>query len=294
MRGRNPVTTINLPTDGLSASESAYQRQGWKKDAARVLEAFIGARDVEGKLPFIMNRQTLESRVREFYGPEEIDDSDTPAATFSANDLSDEDRSRGLFMMTYDQPPQFDMREFFRPLASLEVQYGLNEADLLLSTVARASNFAMEPLRVHAFFKRTDEGLKLDWEVFIQTKYRRFRNFVDLPQPGQPEVFRVLIVEDVPDRHQAGQGTRTYRLCDPAHTEDTARVVVKEDSVIGRALSVINWRGSEDGRPHTRTATVELAWTGGETPPALQIRRFICWEFLGLGGTETPPAVSPK
>jgi hypothetical protein len=49
--------------------------------------------------------------------------------------ISEENRKRGLFMMTYDPQPQFEMKKFFRPLASLEVQYGVDEADLLLSTL---------------------------------------------------------------------------------------------------------------------------------------------------------------
>lgn len=49
--------------------------------------------------------------------------------------------------MIYDQPPQLEMKEFFRQLASLDVQYGLNKADLLQSALARVSNFAMSPPR---------------------------------------------------------------------------------------------------------------------------------------------------
>jgi hypothetical protein len=160
----------------------------------------------------------------------------------------------------------------------------VDEADLLLSTLARVGNFAMEPLRVHAFFKRTADGLKLDWEIFAQTKYRTLQNFVELPEVGQAGVFRVFIVEDVPDKGRAVAGTRTYRVADPANTGDTARVNVKVDSEIGRELSLINWRGTKENRPITRTATMELKWNGEPTAPELEISRFLCWEFLGLGG----------
>lgn len=278
----------------LAPADANYIRIGWQKDAARLLKDFLAADTCEGKLPFVLNSDALAPRMRNFYGEAAINDSDTPAAAFSIFELSEEDRRRGLFMMTYDQPPQFDMREFFRPLATLEVQYGMDEADLLLSTVARAGNFAMEPLRVHAFFKRTPAGLKLDWEIFAQTKYRTFRNFVELPEPGQTGVFRVFIAEDVPDPGLAGAGYRTYRLSDPAHTDDAARVNVLAGSEIGQTLKQINWRGTKDGNPLTRTATVELEWTEGEKTPRLQLRRFICWEFLGLGGEEHPTHASAK
>ena len=275
-----------------SAKEAGYIRIGWQKDAYQLLGNYMAATTSADKLPFILNGDRLGTRLEDFYGGGVINDSDTPAEAFSIYELSEEDRKRGLFMMIYDQPPQFEMKEFFRPLAPLEVQYGIDEADLLLSTLARVGNFAMEPLRVHAFFKRTPEGLKLDWEIFAQTKYRTFQNFVELPETGQIGTFRVFIVEDVPDKSRIEAGTRTYRMADPANTGDTARVNVKVDSETGRALSIINWRGAKESRPITRTATVELKWTGDASSPELEISRFICWEFLGLGGQETPSTAS--
>ena len=258
-----------------------------------MLRGYLAATTTQDKIPFILNGSALATKIEDFYGGGRINDSDTPAEAFSIYALTEEDRKRGLFMMIYDQPPQFDIKEFFRPLASLEVQYGVDEADLLLSTLSR-SNFAMEPLRVHAFFKRTPAGLKLDWEVFTQTKYRTLQNFVELPETGQTGIFRVFIVEDVPEKGRAVAGTRTYRVTDTANTGDSARVNVKVDSDIGRALSIINWRGTKENRPLTRTATVELKWSGPAAAPELEISRFVCWEFLGLGGQDTPATASNK
>jgi hypothetical protein len=269
------------------AGETHYIRSGWQKEAAQVLRGFLAARNPNDKLPFILNGPALAGRVRDFYGDTMIDDSDTPFEGFSFDELAEKDRRRGLFMMSYEQPPQFDMREFFMPLAPMEVQHGLEEPDLMFSTFAHASSFAMDPLRVQAFFKRTPGGLKLDWEIFCQTKYRTLRNFIELPAPGHAGVFRVLIMEDVPERHRRKTGYRTYRIVDPAHQSDSARISVQVDSEIGRTLAAINWRGSDSSQPILHTATVELTWTGGDDSPELTIRRFICWEFLGLGGGET-------
>jgi hypothetical protein len=291
--GRNiEPPTVKIIAGDPAVNEAKYIRIGWQKDAYQILRSFLGAKTTTDKIPFILNGSGLETKVAEFYRDGGIDDSDTPADAFSIYELSEEDRKRGLFMMIYDQPPQFDMKEFFRPLASLEVQYGVDEADLLLGTLARAGNFAMEPLRVHAFFKRTPAGLKLDWEIFAQSKYRTLRNFVEQPEVGQTGIFRVLIVEDVPDKGRAVVGTRTYRIADPANTGDSARINVKVDSETGRALSIINWRGTKENRPLTRTATVELKWSGPATAPELEISRLVCWEFLGLGGKE-PLASKP-
>ncbi len=282
------------PAGTLTPMDASYIRIGWQKDATRLLKDFLAAEKAEWKLPFILNAEFLAPRVRDLYGDGVIDDSDTPAGAFSVYELSEEDRKRGLFMMTYDQPPQFDMRDFFRPLATMEVQYGIDEADMLLSTVARAGNFAMEPLRVHAFFKKTPAGLKLDWEIFAQTKYRTFRSFTELPEPGRTGVFRVFVAEDVPDSSNVSAWSRTYRLSDPAHTDDSTRVNVKADSEIGRTLSQLNWLGTKGGSPLTRTATVELKWAGNHDKPQLLLHRFICWEFLGLGGQENKAANSAK
>lgn len=286
--------TLKVTAGDPAVNEADYIRSGWQKDAFQLLRGYLAATTPQDKLPFILNSSSLAPKVENFYGGSAIDDSDTPAEAFSIYELSDEDYKRGLFMMNYDQPPQFDVREFFRPLASLEVQHGLDDADPLLGTLARAGTFAMEPLRVYALFKRTPGGLKLDWEIFAQTKYRTLQNFVELPEVGQTGIFRVIIVEDVPEKGRGVAGTRTYRVADPANTADNARINVKVDSEIGRALSIINWRGTKENRPVTRTATVELKWSGPATAPELEISRFVCWEFLGLGGQDTPATASTK
>lgn len=293
--GQKKTERGSKATLGDSAMQEAnYIRIGWQKDANSTLRGFMAATTADGKVPYVLHGKELATKIEDFYGGSVINDSDTPADGFSVYELSEEDRKRGLFMMIYDQPPQFEMREFFRPLASLEVQYGVDEADLLLSTLSRVDNFAMEPLRVHAFFKRTPEGLKMDWEIFVQTKYRTLQNFVELPEPNAAAVFRVFIVEDVPDKGRPVAGTRAYRVVDPANVTDSARINVKVDSEIGRALSLINWLGTKDNRPITKTATVELKWSGDAAAPELEISRFLCWEFLGLGGQETGSTASSQ
>jgi hypothetical protein len=294
MGAKDPQPVVMAPVSNPTVNEANYIRIGWQKDAYEVLKNYMAATDTQTKTPFILRGAELSSKIEQFYGDDLIVDSDTPAEAFSVYELDEKDRKRGLFMMIYDQPPQFEMKEFFRPLASLEVQYGVDEADLLLSTLARVGNFAMEPLRVHAFFKKTPEGLKLDWEIFAQTKYRTLQSFVELPEVGQSGVFRVFIVEDVPEKGRSVAGNRTYRIADPANTDDTARINVKIDSETGRTLSIINWRGSKESKPITRTATLELKWTGDPSAPELEISRFVCWEFLGLGGEETPVTASTK
>jgi len=276
--------------------EANYIRVGWQKDAYAVLEGFIEGTSVAEKIPFVHQPEVVRPKMESFYGDVAINDSDTPADSFSVLELTEEDRRKGIFMLTYDLPPQFSLKDFFRPITSLEVQYGINEADILLGTMGQVRNFALEPVRVYAFFKKTPAGLKLDWEVFAQTKYRTLRSFTEFPKPGNSEVFRVMIVEDVPEKGQGIAGTRTYRIFDPANVSDSIRVNVKVDSNAGRELSVINWRGTKQAEPVTRTATVELMWTSpnGTESPQLVMKRFVCWEFLGLGGKEIPTTASAE
>ena len=294
-----PVLKNKVLTDSDALREAEYVRSGWKKDAYAVLEEFMSAKSAKDKIPHVLRGESLAKEILEFYGDGEINDSDTPASAFSEFNLPKSDRERGLFLLSYDQPPQLSMKDFFRPLASLEVQYGLEEADMLLTSVARVSNFAMDPIRVHAFFRRTGDGLKLDWETFAQTKYRRLGGYFLDPQIGSKKVFRVLIAEDVPEKRFSALKSRTYRITDPVHFEDTARVVIPVDSDVARALATINWVGIENRVPQTRTATVELEWRGDVDDPQLSISRFICWEFLGLGGQleetgRTTPATGEK
>jgi len=260
-----------------------YLRTGWKDDAQEALRRFIAASTVEQKAALSIGGESLISEMADFYGSDPIDDSDTAADNFSAYELRLEDRERGLFLMIYDQPPQFELGEFFRPLATLEVQHEVEPPDMLLASFARAGNFVMEPVRAQAFFKKTGDEMKIDWHVFIQTKHRLMRSFLYSPEPGRSAVFRVLVGEDVPEAGREESGTRTYRVSDPVYRGDSARVRVPVDSEIGRLLSEVNWRGSEDGRQEMRTATLEFGWEGDDDPQ-LVIRRMLCWEFLGLGG----------
>jgi hypothetical protein len=284
--GNTPRTVLKDKgfKDNVALREAEYVRSGWKKDAYTVLGQFIEAKSVKDKIPHILSGESLAEELLEFYGDGKINDLDTPASSFAEFNLPKSDRERGLFLLTYDQPPQFSIKDFFRPLASLEVQYGLEEADMLLASVAQVSNFSMDPIRVHAFFRRTADGLRLDWETFAQTKYRKLPEYLHEPQIGRKKVFRVLIAEDVAEKRFSALKSRTYRIIDPVHFEDPARVVVPVDSDVARALATINWVGIEGRAPVTRTATVELEWRGEIDDPQLAISRFICWEFLGLGG----------
>jgi hypothetical protein len=266
--------------------EEAYLNDGWHDDAVAVLDHFLEAETPEKKAAYVLNGQAELPAMTAFYKARKVDDSDTPALAFASYPLPESDRKRGMFMLMYDQPPQLKLRESFYPISTLELQNGLEDPDMLLSAAASASNFASEPIKVQALFKRTPDGLRLDWPTFVQTKYHLFRDFIDFPVAGHSSVFRVLVQEDVPEKGRGAQGERSYKVFDPGNVADFTRVNVPVDSDIGRALSEINWIGTKSSRMDWRTATLELGWST-EATPQLILKRFICWEFLGLGGGKT-------
>lgn len=276
---------LNGPRPGIGSHSN--DPNAWQEEARQTLSEFLKADSPAGKAAFSIRGSELLPVMMAFYGPGPIDDSDTPLSGFAAENLPPEDQKRGIYRMTFDRPPQFELKEFFGPLAPLEVQMKVQEPDLLLSSLARVGNFTSEPVKVDVFFKRTPEGMKIDWETFVQTKHRTFRNFTELPDPGKRGVFRVFVMEDVPEKGRATIGHKTYKVIDPAYRMDSIRVEVPVDSELGRALSKVNWLGVRDARPVTKTATLELEWTTGTTP-RLAIKRFLCWEFLGIGGEAVP------
>jgi hypothetical protein len=281
-KGRRPA-----PDAGQSRTlveRNRFLREGWKRAAAERLDAFIGASDLEEKARNVVGGVSRISDMRELYGAAAPSDADTPASSFSHFDLEEFDKERGIFLMRYERPAQFDIREFFRPVAPIEVQYRVEQPDLLLSSVASLDNFSMEPVRVMAFFKLEGDGLLLDWDVFVQTKNRTLLEFVSSPQPGEVKSFRVVVNEDVQSTGQPDLSkVRYYRFADPAHTGDYVKVPVAVSSREGRILQSLNWIGMPGRGIPSQTATVRLAWAEGPDPQ-VELREVVCWEFLGLGG----------
>jgi hypothetical protein len=248
--------------------EAEYLRSGWQKDASQLLGNYLAAKTTAEKLPLILNGNDLKALIGDFYSSSGSNDSDITADAFTVNELTEEDRKRGLFRMVYKQPAPANAKDLPQPPATTP--------------------------KVHAFFKRTPDGLKLDWEMFAQTKYRTLQSFVEQPKIGKTGVFRVLIMEDAPDPGRAAATQRTYRVTDPANTRDTVRIDVKIQTDAGKTLLLMPPSDSAKNRPITRTATLELRWSGEPKAPVLEISRFICWEFLGLGGQEIPTTTPPK
>lgn len=131
---------------------------------------------------------------------------------------------------------------------------------------------ASDTPNILAFIKDTPEGKKLDWEIFTQTKYRTLKQFSESRVVGKTEVFRVIL-------STVDQAAGIYHVTDPAYPADHVKASPLAGSPAAQSLSQLDATSG-------RTATVELEWTGDAQNPQIQIKRLICWEFLGLGGEE--------
>ncbi|MDG2488148.1 MAG: hypothetical protein P8M65_10595 [Roseibacillus sp.] len=260
--------------------------EGWKSRAAASLQGFLSARNARAKSNYVIGGAGLLDEMERFYaGAEEVDESDTPAEGFSYLQLDIADRRRGLFLMRFERSSEIKMSEFFRPVGSLEVEHGVEEPGLLLSSLAYKERFSTEPVRVMGFFKEREGKLLLDWHVYTQTKYRLFKHFINTPRPGRVGVFRLMVREALPLglSGEASEGVRFFRFSDPAFGHDRVTVTVPNDGLNGRILSDVAWINIAGKRDQSRYATVRLRWTE-EEESKVALEEVVCWEFLGLGG----------
>ena len=262
---------------------NSYRAQGWIKDAQGVLQNFFNAETDAERAQWTIRGSVNEAEMAAVYDKFQEDSFRTPISVFSPVSLSDVDTKRGIFLMAYNRPEQFTIKSFFRPVPPLRVRYGLEQPSSMLISEAAVSNFVDRPLKIMAFFAKTPDGLKLDWQTYAQTKFRLLDQFVTNPEPGARGVFRVFIQEDVALDGRDRAGFSVFRLSDPANNSDFAKVLVKDESELGRALALLKWRDRVVAKPPVRNATVSLTWSN-DPEPTLRMGELICWEFLGLGG----------
>ena len=265
--------------------ENEYRTKGWLAEGEAVLEQFLTSESPEeaAKLTLLGSENASEIasiRLRNRENGREV-----PVGSFSPVPLVKGDVDRGLFLLCYNRPPQFTLQTYFRPVVPPRVRSGLESPSLLLSSESSLFNFVDESVRIFAYFKKTQEGLKLDWKTFAQTKYRLLNEFLQDPKGGREGVFRVVLSEDVNVLLDERAGYSVYRVSDMANPKDFAHVMVSDVSPIGEALAPLKWRERVviNSQFPIQSATVRLSWSVG-TQPELQLDELICSEFLGLGG----------
>lgn len=239
-----------------------YIHGGWEPEARALLQRYLTATTCKEKSTFILNGATMEDRLNSFYQVDPVNELDTPVDGFVAKPLAEEDYLRGIFRMVFGDSSD-------------------------PSTDDTAST------KIQAFFFLTPDGLKLDWELFAQTKYQTLRRFAESPTGGAKAVFRVFITE-IPAKTSADSGSfRFYQVVDPSQITHRIRVRAPLGSQAEKDLSPIHWVGTTAQHSSVRSATIELAWPESGTMSDPIIQRLVCWEFLGLGGKEIQSVPTP-
>lgn len=286
-RLRKPDFFSAMRVDRVAAAtmkDKLYRERGWQAEAVALLEAFQSADTIEERASMTVGGDSNIPDMEAHYAKFSFIESDTPVSGFSPVMLPETDTQRGIFLMNYNRPEQYDIRQFFRPLPPLRVEYGLEETSLMLKAESGIGSFVSEPVRVMAYFHKSEnQELLLDWHVYRQTKCRLFRSFLEAAQPGESALFRVYIEQDKESGGGNPGGSTVFRISDPAFSDDHIKVLIKDDSPLGQAFAPLT-----DGAPGGRRAlkegaTVELEWSQGPNPQ-LRMKNFLCWEFLNLGG----------
>ncbi|MES2981393.1 MAG: hypothetical protein V4727_03685 [Verrucomicrobiota bacterium] len=228
------------------------------------LTKYIAAPTLDEKLNFVFNAEELRPKMEAFYKEHSIIETDTLAGNFSLVKLPEMDSKKGFILLAYDQPAAPAPKDQAPP----------------------KSNTNPPRTKILAFLKETEAGVKLDWEVFAQTKYRTFGKFVKTPIIGKSEVFRVIVTHTPVKNAAEAKPHVSYTLTDPAYLTDHVEISPDTKSQAGQALARLDVESSKQPGELNRTATIELTWTGDASKPQLEIKRFICWEFLNLGGKE--------
>jgi hypothetical protein len=229
------------------------------------MEKYLAAYSLNEKMDYVSNAELLRPKIEAFYTNRTIDETNTPANKFSTVQIPEAESKKGFILLNYDQPES-----------------------------TNAANPSNDRTKVLAFLKETEQGLKLDWEVFAQTKYKTFNGFIKNPMVGKTEVFRVIVTKEPATHHpNTPVNDTSYKFTDPIHKDDSAQIYVLATTQAGQTLSRLDQESTKTNAPTHRTATVELIWAGTPEKPQLQVNRFICWEFLNLGGkeiAEIPPS----
>jgi len=269
----------NSNAENTSQLTQSYIHGGWEKEARDVLRAYLVASTSYGKIPHIIGGHSMLQELGTLYKGAIINDLDTPVETFAIKPLEDQDHQRGIFRMVHQAGPEKSRPK--KPIGSTN------------KYLVYPDQVDQEATTIHAFFKHTPNGLKLDWNIFAQTKYRTLLNFARQPNPRRKASFRVLITQDNPASDQPAGYPLRYRITDPANTKDVIWASAHGNSQAAKELKQIEWINQKNTAPITRSATIELAWTGEDDARELVVHRFICWEFLGLGGeTSVNPSLN--
>jgi len=278
-----PMAPSSQALDQLRGALNAGAQETLKavlgtRDLAAIAEQVIGGQDL---LPEIQRRLDSPAPLPRF----------SEADTVSTIPVFESDLRRGITGLIYQAPPD-DTMSLESPLLAAEMARGTKGLGFLESAALTEFFSKPPPREALAFFAKKNGKLLLDWDLFIQTWDRTLRSFIDGDLGPGPIRFRVILSLDKPVFENGEMvGETIIRVQDPLHREDVIRVpIYYHDPVVtallpaARVLETDPSAGMRD-----QTATLELSRspdTGRVT-----ISRFVCKEFLGLGGRENDPTL---
>jgi hypothetical protein len=266
---QSPPSSINL-----------YNRD---KQARVALRSFLSATTLEDKARHVIGGQATLQRLLPEWGDKLLHEEPIHEEDFASIITGDEEGENPVFLLFYDRPSTYDIKKLFPPLMPMEVTSKLQPIDPLFLPLTDRSRFESEPLRINAFFKQTDDGVLLDWDIYLQTRYRTLRAFVGSAPAGKRSTFRVIALHDVPLPEEKRKMQKVYRLTDVANISDSFRVFTPMGSKAAESMSKIDWYGQPDKSNPLAPVTVVL-----EKLPdgGVLLAEHICWDFELLDDSE--------
>jgi hypothetical protein len=254
----------------------------WQNHAREVLGNFFQATTAEEKARYVIGGLQTVERLRSTWGDQLLEETAIPVEDFAPIFTGSEEGIIPIYLLMYDRPVQYQIKTFFRPLVSMEVMQGAEQLDPLTKTLTDPSNFEQAPLKVQIYLKPCEDGLRLDYDLYLQTRYRTLQQFVDKAPVNAEGTFRVVLVEDAPLPVEKKKQLRIYRITDPVHLSDSYRCCASSTSEIAQKMSDIHWYGIPGKKAHFAAATVTLRKISAET---ILLEKLVCWDFDGLAGT---------
>lgn len=260
----------------------------WQTQARETLQGFLQATTLKEKARYVMHGQETLQRLQPLWGEKLLQEEAIHPDDFAAIFTGEEQTDPPTYLMIYKRPTQYDIKKFLRPLVTMEVMEGADKLDPLTSMLIDPSNYEMPPLQIHTYFKQTADGLLLDWDMYLQTRYRSLQAFVEKAATGGQATFRVIAVQDVPLPHEKKMQRKIYRITDPAHITDSYRIFAPANAEAAQQLSPIDWYQLSNRKAQFVPVTVVLEKMSNDE---ILLKKLICWDFEGLDGTagNSPP-----
>ena len=282
---------IDVPTPIISADPSIAVLEKpsplpslyeWKNQARETLTAFFQATTVEEKARYVIGGRATVDRLYASWGDILFQEAPLSAEDFAPIFTGNESDQDPVYLLMYERPAQYDIKNFFRPLVKMEVMQGAESLDPLTRSLAEPANFLSDALKVQVYLKPQEDGMRLDYDIYLQTRYRTLRSFAEQAPVNAAGNFRVVMLEDVPLPNEKKQQLRVYRVTDPVHISDSYRAITARQSVVSERISPIHWYGNPEKRAHFAAATLRLRKLADGS---LMVEELICWDFDGLGGS---------